>query len=88
MYKNILLIILFIGILFVSIDYTKMNAECTRTKIIYKYIPRTFREEQESPVSVSELFADMFEKSTPWVGGFTMDKTTRTDINKYFASQV
>ncbi len=64
-----------------------MTADCVRTKIIYKYIPRTFREEQESPVSVSELFADLFSKSSPWISGFELDSFKRTDINKYFISQ-
>ena len=64
-----------------------MTADCTRTKIIYKFIPRSFREDQESPVSVSELFADLFARPSPWTGGFALDSTKRTDINKYFISQ-
>lgn len=37
--------------------------ECTN-EIVYKYIPRTFKEEQENPVSVSEIFSDMFLKNS------------------------
>lgn len=85
--KSILMVLLFVGLLFVATSYAKMTSPCTRTKYIYKYIPRTFREEQESPVSVSELFGDLFAKPSPMVGGFTFDKEIRTDLNKYFISQ-
>lgn len=86
-YQSLILITLFIGFLLIAVDYSKMTADCTRTKIIYKYIPRTFREEQESPINVSELFSDLFSRPSPFIGGFALDKTTRTDLNKYFISQ-
>lgn len=85
--KNVMIVILFIALLLITVSYTKMNATCTKTRIEYRYIPRTFTEEQDSPVSVSELFNNLFSQPSPWVAGFALDKTTRTDLNKHFISQ-
>jgi hypothetical protein len=75
------------GLLLVSTSYARMTSGVTRTRIEYRYIPRTFREEQDSPVSVSELFNDLFAMPSPWIAGFALDKNVRTDLNKYFISQ-
>jgi hypothetical protein len=40
--------------------FTKDNS-----KIIYRYIPRTFKEDQENPVPLSSLFGSMFESIEP-----------------------
>jgi hypothetical protein len=75
--REILLIILIIGLLLVIINLTKMYTKCPENKIIYKYIPRTFKEEQESPIDVSEIFKELFNKPSPWVGGFTSNENFR-----------
>ena len=41
--KNIFVIIVFIGIIFITINITKLNNKC-EPKVIYRYIPRTFDE--------------------------------------------
>jgi len=73
--KYIIFILLFIGITFVIIDLTRIREKtiCANTckpTTIYKYVPRTFKEEQESPVSVMNLFHDLFERPSPWIGSF------------------
>ena len=72
--KEILQILLIIGFILIIINLTKMYTKCPENKIIYKYIPRTFKEEQESPISVEEIFEDLFKKPSPWVGGFTSNE--------------
>jgi hypothetical protein len=87
-YQGVVLILFVLGVIFISVDLTKSAYnQCPQSKVIYKFVPRTFREEQESPISVSELFAKMFEEPTPWVGGFTLNKTLRRDLNMHFISQ-
>ena len=39
----------------------------------YRYIPRTFTEEQENPTKVSEIFDDMFNKSSPLIEPNSID---------------
>ena len=48
-----------------------MYTKCPPKEIIYKYIPRTFKEEQDNPVPISDMFDSMFKNKSPWVGSFT-----------------
>lgn len=82
----IILIIFFIGFLFITVDIVKAVNKCPEEKIIYRYIPRTFEEEQDDPVDVSVLFKDMFELQSPWVASFDVHKRKK-DINANFVSQ-
>jgi len=86
--KLLILILFFIGILFISVDLIKENKICPPEKIVYKYIPRTFEEEQNSPVYVSDIFRTMFANPSPWVRSSQDVDTRKTEaLNKYFISQ-
>ena len=90
-YKIIILLILFLGIIFIAIDITKIKANLTtkKPKVIYRYIPRTFEEEQEDPIPVSDVFATMFSQPSPWIGSIrTYNRRKQESINKYFVSQL
>lgn len=69
MYKSIILLIIFIGILFVTIETVKIYVASLKEqpKVEYRYIPRTFDEEQLEPVYVSEIFSNLFSQSSPWI---------------------
>ena len=54
------IILLSIGIYMLYLTMKSASLECKKT-IEYRYIPRTFKEEQADPVKPSALFADMFE---------------------------
>lgn len=56
-----------VGLVCIVISITKQISTCPEPKIEYKYIPRTFQEEQDNPVYVSDIFRDMFEKPSPWI---------------------
>lgn len=58
---SLILILLAIGIILIYSVTTRKKCENTVT---YKYLPRTFKEEQENPVKVGEIFSDMFIKDT------------------------
>ena len=90
-YKIIILIVLFIGAIFIAIEVTKISTDLSKKhpKVIYRYIPRTFEEEQEDPVPVSDIFETMFSQPSPWVGSIrTYDRRKQENINKYFVSQL
>ena len=60
--------------------------KCSKT--IYKYIPHTLEEEEESPVYVSEIFKTMFTQPSVWLNSMNDIYFRKTeDINKYFISQ-
>ena len=71
LYREVILLIIFVGILFVTIEIVKNTDDCSKQKIIYKYIPRTLEEEEESPIYVSDIFSTMFSQPSPWVSGRT-----------------
>lgn len=88
MYRNVLIILLFIGIMFVVIDLVKTEKECPQNKIIYRYIPRTLDEELDSPAYVTDIFRTMFSQPSPWINDIdNMMLRKREDINQFFISQ-
>lgn len=86
--KSIVVLSFFIAILMIVIGYVNQLKKCPPTKVEYRYIPRTFKQEQDNPVRPSQIFSKMFEEPTPWVGGTTLSSGPRkTSINRYFISQ-
>ena len=79
LYREVILLIIFIGILLITIDLSKENNSHQKQKIIYKYIPRTLEEEEESPIYVSDIFNTMFSQPSPWVGGME-NKYMKKDV--------
>jgi len=65
------MIVLFflIGLTMLIIGYQHTHKP-VETKIVYRYIPRTFEESQNNPVKVSKIFSKMFEEPSPWIQGF------------------
>jgi len=91
LYKVIITLLLFLGIIFAIIDIVKIDAGLTKKepRVIYKYIPRTFEEEQEDPVPVSDIFETMFSQPSPWVSSIkSYDIKKQENINSYFISQI
>lgn len=86
--KAIIILLIFIGILFVTVSVVQNVQKCPREKVIYRYIPRSFEEEQAEPVYVSDIFKTMFTQQSPWVRSANDYDTRKTEaINKYFVSQ-
>lgn len=86
----LLLLLLLIGFVFVVIGYVKTGKRCPPRRIEYRYTPRNFVEEQESPTPVTDIFAKMFFESSPFISHSTRPlppPTQQSDINKFFISQ-
>ena len=83
-----ILSIIFLGILCMTIGIMKTSQQCQESKIIYRYIPRTFEQEQLEPVYVSDIFKTMFSRESPWTTSMnTIDTRKHEAINKYFINQ-
>ena len=83
-----IIMLLFIGILFITINIVKNANTCNGQQIIYRYIPRTFIEDQNEPVFVSDIFSSMFNQQSPWIRGMQdLDVAHQEKINNYFVSQ-
>lgn len=88
-YKEILILLIFIGVIFMIIEIVKTSAQCPQQQTIYRYIPRSFEEEQLEPVFPSSVFRVMFEQASPFEQSIDQMDIQRTEaINKYFVSQI
>jgi hypothetical protein len=89
MYKSLLVFLLLIGVIMIIIESVRTHTKCPREKIIYRYIPRSFEEEQEEPVYVSDIFKTMFTQASPWAADTNdVDTRKREVINNFGISQV
>ena len=80
-------VLFLIAVIFIVIELTKSYNECPERKIEYRYLPRTFKEEQESLVPIDDVYGTMFNQASPWVGSFTKDKDIRTLRDQNYVSQ-
>jgi hypothetical protein len=88
MFNNILIILMIVGLVCAVVSLTKELSTQPEQIIEYKYIPRTFQEEQDNPVYVSDIFKDMFDKPSPWVASINnIDYQKKQEINNFFISQ-
>lgn len=62
----------FVGLLMLAVGYINQTKQCPAPRIEYRYLPRTFEEEQDNPVKVSQIFRHMFEAETPWLHGTSL----------------
>jgi len=76
-FRFIVLVLFIIGVMFIVIEVTKSYNECPAAEIQYRYIPRSFKDEQEEPVPINDLYGRMFDEPSPWVGSFTKVSETK-----------
>jgi len=88
MFKHILILLIFLGVIFVIVDLVKTEKECPQNKIIYRFIPRTLDEEMEFSAFATDVFRVMFSQPSPWINSIdNMTLRKREDINQFFISQ-
>lgn len=58
--KGIIFFILFVGLIFIAAGYLQANQKCPPPLVVYRYIPRTFEEEQDNPVPLTSIFGSLF----------------------------
>ena len=87
-YRGFTLFLLIVGVYMITTSVMKESYTCADQKIIYRYLPKSFAEEQSEPVLVSEIFKKMFNLPSPWISSIgTYDRKKQDQINKYFISQ-
>lgn len=83
--RFLILILFLIGIIIITVGITRTTYQCPPHQIKYIYVPRTFEEQQNDPIPVSDIFQKMFDEPSPWVSAFTT--TSETEIEDGFVSQ-
>lgn len=77
---SIILFLFFLGIFIVihNIYEQKYNALKKNIRVEYRFIPRTYYEEQISNNNISGLYKNMFDKESPWFdANVTLPKNLR-----------
>jgi len=67
--KAIILILALVGIILIATGYIKNNLQCPPPKIEYRYVSKSFDDEQNihTPIlSIAGNYA-MFENDSPWI---------------------
>jgi len=67
--KSIILVLAIVGIVLIAVGYVQGNFQCPPPKIEYRYISKTFEDEQNVPtplMSISGIYS-MFEDDSPWI---------------------
>ena len=75
------------GIIIVMFIYeilrVKFLASCPKPIIEYRYVPRTFKDEQNEPIPIDDIVGTMFSQPSPWMVsrgvGFRNRLDTRLD---------
>jgi hypothetical protein len=88
-----LLLLIFLGFILIVVGYVNTQVTCGPRRVEYRYIPKTIMEEQESPDSITDIFAKMFfeDQSTflrsPGALLQPPNIAQLNGINKFFISQ-
>ena len=67
MMKSLAFFLLFAGLLLISSGYMKSQQHCPAPRVEFRYVPRTFEQEQDVPVPVLSVYGKMFTERDPWM---------------------
>ena len=54
------------GIILIAVGYIKTNQECPPNLVEFRYVPRTFEQDQDLPQPIMSLYGNMFNNQSPW----------------------
>jgi hypothetical protein len=76
--RSLAILLLVIGICTVVVGYNKSNQICPPNRVEFRYIPRTFEQEQEVPIPILSTFGKMFQDEDAWmkVQGYASSQKT------------
>ncbi len=75
--KSLVFLFLLVGFVLVVIGFVKTNQDCPPPIVQFRYIPKTFNQEQSVQQPISSIFGTMFDNVSPWqeTRGFENDPT-------------
>ena len=84
--KSIILFLLIVGIIFCAVAYVKSNQQCPPPQTVFRYVPRTFEESQNSEEPVMSIFGSMFRDLTAWdlSQGYAYGYPRSVTVNKHY----
>jgi hypothetical protein len=82
--KSIVILFFIIGVVMVLVGYTRQYSICPNPKIEYRYIPRTFYDEQLSSQNVLKQFSSMFQDENPWIMDRNINNTKNVNTSNFY----
>lgn len=83
--KIFIILLFYITLITIVAGYILKKGRCPAPVVEYRYVPRTFEEDQNDPVSLTDLFSSMFLRSTPWVENRLLTGVARrNNVNNSF----
>ena len=81
--RSIVILFLLVGIILLAVGYIKSNQACPPPVVEFRYVPRTFTQEQDVPQPVLSIFGNMFSEDSAWMQtqGYA-DKYTQRELNE------
>jgi hypothetical protein len=64
--RLLIIILLLAGFTMMIQGILKSGMTCPPPKIVYRYVPRTFKEEQDMPVPMESIYGKMFAEKDAW----------------------
>ena len=84
-WSNIIFSLIFIICGLIIYELIRLNTikKCPKPYIQYKYLPRSFENEQNTPISLINIFNKMFSYPSPWMmsRGIGITDKRNTDLN-------
>ena len=74
--KSIVLLLLLFGIIMIVMGYYREYSKCPNPIIEYRFIPRTFYDEQLSTPNLIKEFSSIFEDENVWL----KDRNIKTPV--------
>ncbi len=67
--EKLILLVFIIIVLLIGYEFVRLKTltKCPKPYIEYKYIPRPFKEEQDEPPLIQDIFGKMFSLPSPWM---------------------
>jgi hypothetical protein len=69
--KSIILLLAIVGLVMLGVGYVKSNLQCPSNIVEYRYVEKTFNQEQNTPMPIMSISGmnSMFEDDAPWIAG-------------------
>jgi hypothetical protein len=83
---SMLSIFMFIMGLLIVVRTTNTQV-CPAPRVEYRFVPRTFKENSDDPIKVSDIFKTMFEKPSPFLDRTSGRIVSKNNVNRFFVSQ-
>ncbi len=82
--KSVALFLLFVGFIFLIIGYMNQIREAPKPVVEFRYVPRTFEEEQNEPPVLTDLFRTMFDGQQPYIYGLGTEPIPKIEKSKIY----